>query len=402
MTGFNIFTVSDLNRHIKNSLDNDKLLSELYIKGEISNFTNHIASGHFYFSLKDDKAAVKAVMFRSNAQRLAFTPKNGMTVILRGSVSVFERDGVYQVYAVDMQPDGVGALYLAYQQLKEKLEREGLFDARYKKPIPVLPEKIGVVTSQTGAVLQDIINVLSRRYPIAKIVICPVNVQGEFAEGQLVAAVESLNRQQACDVLIIGRGGGSIEDLWAFNSEALARAVFASQIPVVSAVGHETDFTICDFVADLRAPTPSAAAELVSADVRDIEYTCAKSVRRIQKALSESISYYEDKLGHFSPERLKRRCAALTERYSERLDACLRSANMMMGNKLESSRLRLEKLTTLIKALSPMAVVERGFAVVYDGETVVKKAADVQIGQALDLMFADGKVGVKAEKVELA
>ena len=252
-----VLSVSQLNRYIKMNFDADENLANIFISGEISNFTNHYRTGHLYFTLKDDSAAVRAVMFNSSAKRLKFMPEDGMKVIARGRVSVYEASGQYQLYVDDMQPDGVGALNLAYEQLKEKLQKEGLFSELHKKPYP---EKVGVITSPTGAAVRDIINVLGRRFPYAEIVFCPVLVQGDGAHLQLTDAVNLFNSERAADVIIIGRGGGSIEDLWEFNDEGLARAVYNSEIPVISAVGHETDFTICDFAADMRAPTPSAAA----------------------------------------------------------------------------------------------------------------------------------------------
>ena len=254
-----VLSVSQLNRYIKMNFDADENLANIFISGEISNFTNHYRTGHLYFTLKDDSAAVRAVMFNSSAKRLKFMPEDGMKVIARGRVSVYEASGQYQLYVDDMQPDGVGALNLAYEQLKDKLQKEGLFSELHKKPLPPYAEKVGVITSPTGAAVRDIINVLGRRFPYAEIVFCPVLVQGDGAHLQLTDAVNLFNSERAADVIIIGRGGGSIEDLWEFNDEGLARAVYNSEIPVISAVGHETDFTICDFVADMRAPTPSAA-----------------------------------------------------------------------------------------------------------------------------------------------
>ena len=272
----NVLTVSQLNFYIKSILDSDANLENIFLTGEISNFTDHYQSGHFYFSLKDNKSVVKAIMFAGFARRVKFRPQNGMKVIVRGRVTVYETSGVYQVYVEDMQPDGVGALNLAFEQLKEKLLKEGLFDTKTKKSLPKYPQKVGVITSETGAVFWDIQNVMKRRFPLAEIVFQPVLVQGEGAAEQIIGAIKEFNEDALCDVLIVARGGGSIEDLWAFNDENLARAIADSKIPIVSAVGHETDFTICDFVADLRAPTPSAAAELVVPDaqklISDLEY----------------------------------------------------------------------------------------------------------------------------------
>lgn len=254
-----VLTVSQVNFFIKSLIEGDGRLQSVVVSGELSNFTDHYRSGHLYFSLKDEKSVLKAVMFASAARRLKFRPQDGMKVLIRGRVAVYEPTGQYQLYAEDMQPEGIGALSLAFQQLKERLAAQGLFDREHKRAIPAFPERIGVVTSPTGAAVRDILQITARRWPLAKIVLAPVLVQGSQAPGQIVAALRQLDRQRACDVIILGRGGGSLEDLWAFNDEQVARAVYACSIPVVSAVGHETDYTICDFVADLRAPTPSAA-----------------------------------------------------------------------------------------------------------------------------------------------
>ncbi|MBQ4160836.1 MAG: exodeoxyribonuclease VII large subunit, partial [Clostridia bacterium] len=255
-------TVSELNARMKYIIDSVPAFANIWIKGEISNFKLHF-SGHIYMTLKDDGGVLRAVMFKGSAQKLAFVPENGMKVLARGRISVYERDGGYQLYVEEMQPDGLGALHLAFEQLKKRLEEEGLFDQKHKKPIPKFPNTVGVVTAATGAAVRDIINVISRRYPKAKVLLYPALVQGEGAAEDVSRGIAYFNENKCADVLIVGRGGGSIEDLWAFNEEITARAIFASEIPIVSAVGHEVDFTIADFVADLRAPTPSAAAELV-------------------------------------------------------------------------------------------------------------------------------------------
>ena len=282
-----VLSVSQLNFYLKSLIENDPRLGMVIVSGEISNLTDHYSSGHIYLSLKDSRSVLRAVMFAGNARRLRFRPQNGMKVLCRGRVAVYEPSGQYQLYIEDMQPDGVGALALAYEQLKKKLEAEGLFDASRKKRLPRFPKTVGVITSPTGAAVQDIRNILYRRFPAVNMMLAPVLVQGEGAPAQLINALRQLDAQGQCDVLIIGRGGGSVEDLWAFNDEALARTIAACRTPVISAVGHETDFTICDFVADLRAPTPSAAAELAVPDVRELK-AHLQSQRQYLQSLMEN------------------------------------------------------------------------------------------------------------------
>ena len=329
-----ILSVTQLNKYIKSYFDSDENLLNIFLNGEISNFTNHYRTGHFYFTLKDDDSAIRAVMFRSNASRIKFMPGDGMKVIVRGRVSVYEATGQYQVYVDDMQPDGIGALNLAFEQLKEKLTNEGLFDLSRKKQLPQYPQKVGVITSPTGAAVQDIINVLGRRYPLAEVVFCPALVQGDGAHQQLINAVKKFNAENAADVIIIGRGGGSIEDLWEFNNEDLARTIYNSKIPVISAVGHETDFTICDFVADLRAPTPSAAAELAVPDINELKYSLSSiksayfssicNIIGVQKALLQSYTSkncFKTPLNFVEMQQMKldNKCAVLLKVYQKNI-----------------------------------------------------------------------------------
>ncbi len=386
-----VLSVTQLNTYIKSIIDSDMLLRNIFVVGEISNFTNHYRTGHYYMTLKDENAAIKAVMFRSANQRLRFMPESGMSVIVRGRVSVFERDGQYQLYIDDMQPDGVGALSLAFEQLKNKLANEGLFDEAYKKPIPYRCRKIGVVTSATGAVIEDIKNVVSRRYPLSEIILSPVEVQGMNAAPQIAEAIKKFNLKDDIDVLIVGRGGGSIEDLRAFNEELVARAVFDSIIPVISAVGHETDFTICDFVADLRAPTPSAAAELAVPDIRDDKAFLATVVYRNEALLLEKIESEQSKL-EILRERLKFRSpAAIIDDKINTVDTLYTSAMLNLEKRLTVERSRLTELTAKLDALSPLKVMSRGYSLTYKGEKIITSAKAINTGDRLTVKFSDGE-----------
>lgn len=390
-------TVSQLNEYVKALLDSNELLNDVCIKGEISNFTNHYKSGHLYFSLKDAGGVVKAVMFRSSAVRLRFLPENGMKVLVSGRISAYPRDGVYQLYAEDMQPDGIGSLYLAFEQLKEKLYTEGLFDAEYKKPLPAYPRTVGIITADTGAAVADMKNILTRRFPLAEIVIYPSLVQGAEAPNELCARVRYFNRFRPVDVLIIGRGGGSMEDLWAFNSEALAREIFASKIPVISAVGHETDFTICDFVADLRAPTPSAAAELAVPErgVLLNGITAQKEVfrrllREKVRLLREKLERVENSTAFADPLRPVARCRERLTDQKAQLDEAISDT---IRDKQNALALRAQKLHTL----SPLGVLARGYALVTDtDEKPIVSVKDVSIGQPLTVRIRDGSITATA------
>ncbi len=359
-------TVSQLNNYIKRVMENNSYLKDIWVKGEISNFKLHY-SGHIYMTLKDDHAAVRAVMFRGAAARLRFQPENGMKAICRGRVSVYERDGQYQLYVEEIQPDGLGALHMAFEQLKQKLGEEGLFDDSYKKPLPPYPSVIGVVTAPTGAAVRDIIHVLGRRFPLAHVRICPVLVQGEQAAGQIAAAIHFLNQNHLCDVIIAGRGGGSIEDLWAFNEEIVARAVFASEIPVISAVGHETDFTICDFVADRRAPTPSAAAEIAVPSAFEV----AERIAGCGAALLSSIrQFFLERRSVLS--RLQNAGALLyfpntLADKRVRTDALQKQLEKDYATYIRAKREKLSALCGRLDALSPLKVLARGYAIASDG-----------------------------------
>lgn len=386
-----VLSVSQLNTYVKSILDSDLLLQNVFVVGEISNFTNHYRTGHYYMTLKDENSCIKAVMFRSANQRLKFMPESGMNVIVRGRVSLYDRDGQYQLYIDDMQPDGIGALNLAFEQLKNKLAQEGLFDESNKKPIPYRNKRIGVVTSATGAVIQDIINVISRRYPLAEIILAPVEVQGENAAPQISAAIDRFNLCDDIDVLIVGRGGGSLEDLWAFNEEIVARAVFRSRIPVISAVGHETDFTICDFVADLRAPTPSAAAELAVPNIKDdkafvssVPVNAEFSVRKMIAGEQEKLSLIRDKLRLLSPSNV--------------IDDRLNTVSLLYAKALNLIELRLGDESNRfavacakLDSLNPIKVLSRGYSITLKDTKIVSSVSDITRGDRVTIKLADGE-----------
>lgn len=395
-----VLSVSQLNRYIKMNFDADENLANIFISGEISNFTNHYRTGHLYFTLKDDSAAVRAVMFNSSAKRLKFMPEDGMKVIARGRVSVYEASGQYQLYVDDMQPDGVGALNLAYEQLKEKLQKEGLFSELHKKPLPPYPEKVGVITSPTGAAVRDIINVLGRRFPYAEIVFCPVLVQGDGAHLQLTDAVNLFNSERAADVIIIGRGGGSIEDLWEFNDEGLARAVYNSDIPVISAVGHETDFTICDFVADMRVPTPSAAAELAVPDANELQYALSALKNRMFLNVSSGIADRRSRLEYLTSKGALKSPDEMLSNRSQRLDTAFSKMLSSYENRIGGKKVEFISAATALSKLDPMSVLMRGFAFVSDksGKNVYSSQALAK-GDKINVRFHDGSAACEVKEI---
>lgn len=395
-----ILTVSQINTYLKSIVDSDYNLRNIYVSGEISNFTNHYRTGHFYFTLKDEVGAVKAVMFRSAASRLRFEPCNGMKVLVRCSVSVYERDGIYQLYCEDMQPDGIGELTIAFEQLKEKLSKEGLFSSEHKKPLPLYPMRIGIVTSPTGAALQDIINVTSRRYPSAELILAPVQVQGESAASQISKAIEQFDRKKCADVLIVGRGGGSMEDLWAFNEEQVARAIYNCEIPVISAVGHETDFTIADYVADMRAPTPSAAAEIAVPDYREVLYAADKTldsifdcVMRIIDSYTIRVMAYEKSITSFGPQKT-------LQLYSQCIDACETKIKNTMKSKIDFYQNALTHYASSLEATSPLKVLLRGYAIIEDEMSMpLKSVQKINIEDNIRVTLHDGELLCKVNDV---
>lgn len=387
-----ILTVSQLNFYVKSVLDSDPRLNYVFLCGEISNLTDHYRSGHIYLSLKDNKSVIRAVMFAGNARNLKFKPMEGMKVICRGRVTLYEATGQYQYYIEDMQPDGIGALYQAYEQLKEKLQSKGLFDQSHKKPIPYCPKTIGVITSPTGAAVQDIKNILTRRFPSVNIILCPVLVQGDNAAPQLIDAVNKLNEYDLCDTIIIGRGGGSIEDLWAFNDENLAYAIYNSHIPVISAVGHETDFTICDFASDLRAPTPSAGAELAVPDRNEILQNLDAQRQYLSSLMDKKliennniVSEMTTKLLSLSPD------DKIAKLYND-LDFLSQKYENNSNRIFQNTSNKIELLATKLESLNPVSILKRGYSVVTNNDKTVTSVKDVKNGDTLAINVTNGKI----------
>lgn len=373
----------------------DKALQDIYVRGEISNFVNHYKTGHFYFTLKDGETAIKAVMFRSNAERLNFLPENGMSVIIHGAISVFERDGQYQLYANEMQPEGVGELYLGFEQLKQKLAQGGYFEQ--KRSLPAMPRCICIITAKTGAALQDMLNIIGRRYPIVKIKLIPVLVQGADAPESIVKAFQKAQTVGA-DLIIFGRGGGSVEDLWAFNNEQVAMAIYNSQIPTISAVGHETDFTIADFVADLRAPTPSAAAELAVPDKEALKNGMDSFMEKLLKTVygrlesaEKGIEFAYKHIKALSPgEKIKSD--------SEKLELIEKQLKNRMETLIDSKSKSLAATTDMINALSPLNTIMRGYAIVMKGNTVVKNAENISKGDRITIRMNGGEISAVVDE----
>ena len=386
-------TVKQLNLFVKSLIEGETRLNDIYVTGEISNFKNHYASGHLYFTLKDNDASIRCVMFKGYASRLKFMVSDGLKVIIRGRVSIYEKDGQYQFYAEEMYPDGLGDISLQFEQIKERLTKEGLFDIQNKRDLPKFPKSIAVITSETGAAIRDILNILMRRYPLVEIVICPVSVQGENAVPEMLDALERVYSLSSCDLIIIGRGGGSIEDLWAFNSEALARKIFESPIPVISAVGHETDFTICDFVADLRAPTPSAAAELAVPDITDIAKSIIAFNRNLKSALQDKLNYLKLRFAAIenSPY-LKAPQRALIYSKRQDIDVLTDALITRYNNVINRYSSRLKQNIASLDALSPLKVLSRGYSVAEVNGKVIKSINEANIGDTLTLKLSDGSL----------
>lgn len=428
-------TVEALTKYIKRKFDFDPHLQNIYVKGEISNFKRH-TSGHMYFTLKDKKARIAAVMFASSARSIRFEPEDGMTVLLHGEITVYEPSGQYQIYVKGMEPEGIGALYLAYEQLKEKLDKEGLFNLQYKKKIPTYPDVVGVITSRTGAAIRDIITTIKRRFPIAKIIIYPALVQGSQAAPSIVQAIKIANERQEADVLIVGRGGGSIEDLWAFNEEIVARAIFSSKIPIISAVGHETDTTIADFVADMRAPTPTGAAELAVPNIKDLLEKILNRKVRLTRATKEKLTFSKERLNRIEksyafryPEKLFVQKMELLDRTinqanrlvnqkildanqelihlkqrlkgkkpeaqlklaQQKMDALYKRLNRVMTTTVNQKNQNFVKQLSTLNALSPLKIMERGYSIAFNHEQkIIKRIHDVNIGESITVRVSDG------------
>lgn len=385
-----ILTVSQLNRYMSFKIKEDTKLRGLLVKGEISGFTHHMRTGHFYFTLKDSSSSIKAVMFSSYAASLKFMPQSGMNVIVMGSLQVFERDGVYQLYVTDIQPDGIGAQYLAFEQLKEKLASEGLFEPVYKKPLPKFPKRVGIVTAKGGAALRDILNIIGRRYPFCEAIVFPCVVQGEYAVDSICEALEFAD-SSGCDVIICGRGGGSPEDLFAFNSEKIARTVFAMNTPVISAVGHETDTTLIDFVSDLRAPTPSAAAELAVPDTASLSAAVDSYKNALDNAFAtviarkrQELMAIESELKNYAPS------AALSAMREKLASNEVRLSEAMKGF-IEKKKAVIGSRAAALDSLSPLKIMSRGYSLVYKENELIKSADELSEGDRITVRFADNE-----------
>lgn len=437
-------TVTALTKYIKRKFDVDPHLTDIWVKGEISNFNLH-SRGHMYFTLKDDKARIQAVMFAGANKSLKFKPENGMKVLLRGEISVYEQSGGYQIYVKEMQPDGIGSLYLAYEELKRNLQKEGLFDPKHKKSIPKFPSQIGVITSPTGAAIRDIISTINRRYPQAKVILIPALVQGVQAGTSIVNAINKANHLGQVDVLIVGRGGGSIEELWAFNEEIVARAIFSSAIPIISAVGHETDFTIADFVADLRAPTPTGAAELAVPHFSELLDRLLDRKNRLKRSMQEKLTSKKDRLNQFQTSYAFRYPKQLYLQKEQQLDLLVerlhkegkrsiihkkdsftylqnrlanvhpkdqvkrskdqhstltKKLNREMSSVLSYKHSQFNEMIAKLNALSPLRVMDRGYSLVYHEDKLIKSVKQIEAGHRLKVELKDGQLNCQVEGIE--
>ena len=387
---YNAVTVTQLNKYLKDRFDEDENLNAILVKGEISNFKNHY-TGHMYFTLKDEKSLIKCIMFKSYATKLTFMPKDGMKVMILGSVSVFERDGVYQIYVKSMMEDGMGDLHEQFEQLKAKLEAEGLFDESHKKPIPLYPKVVGVLTSQTGSVIRDIINVSTRRNPNVQIRLYPVPVQGEGAAEKIADGIRFMNENNLADVLILARGGGSLEDLWPFNEEIVAHAIYNSKLPIISAVGHETDFSISDFVADLRAPTPSAAAELAVPDIYEVKQKINVYQNRLRMSLVKKVEIMKLRYEKCMNSRVfKEPTRNINDNYL-RVDNYIKRLENTIKIKQKEEKTKYIELISKLDALSPLKTLTRGYSIVETDNKIIKSSKQLSTGDKIKLRFSDGQ-----------
>ena len=388
-------SVRELNLYIKDIIDRDDFLNNVYVKGEISNFKRHY-TGHLYFTLKDKDSLIKCVCFKSYAGNIKFEPEDGMQVLIFGQVAVYERDGVYQIYVKGMEQDGKGALYAEFEKLKEKLSQKGMFDDAHKKPIPLLPKEIGVITSKTGSVIRDIINVTTRRMPNVHIKLYPAAVQGAGAAETICEAIEYFNKEQNVDVIIVARGGGSIEDLWPFNEEITANAVYNSNIPIISAVGHETDFTICDFVADLRAPTPSAAGELAVPDIKDVLWKIGNLKQRLSSSLTKKLELMKTQYQKVLKSKVFTSPQDMLNERRLKLDSLLKQLENKSEITIKNKKLKLVKSVATLDSLSPLKTLSRGYAMVQkeDGK-IIKKASDLAKDDKIEITLMEGKAEAK-------
>jgi exodeoxyribonuclease VII large subunit len=388
-----IYRVADVTRHLKDMLESDETLQDLWVAGEVSN-CNRAPSGHLYFTVKDAESQLSCVMWKSHAARLTAAPRDGLRVIVHGYISIYEARGSYQLYADTLHAEGVGLLAAQFEELKARLQAEGLFAAEHKRPLPPFPRRIGVVTSPQGAVLHDILNILRRRYPLAHIVVAPTAVQGNDAPPQIIAALGALQAKGDIDVIIVARGGGSLEDLWAFNDEGVARSIYQCSIPVISAVGHEVDFTIADFVADLRAPTPSAAAELVAPDRDELATQVAAGQRRLLELAHLALEQAHGSLQAEARALARLSPRSLLDRQRQRVDELWQRARQRLGHDLQMQAERTRGLDMRLRSLSPLAVLQRGFAIVWQADTnaVVTRVGQAAAGDRLQLQVSDGRI----------
>ncbi len=387
-----IYRVSQVNRYLKQLLFQDTLLQDIQVLGEISNFKHHKPSGHMYFTLKEEDQILRAVFFKHKNQHLTFLPAEGMSVIARGSTSIYERSGYFQLYVEELEPEGQGALYQAFEQLKEKLQEQGLFDAAHKKPLPYIPRKVGVITSPGGAAIRDFMTTLQRRFPLVQLTIFPVAVQGKESAAQIVKALETMDRRREFDVLVLTRGGGSLEELWSFNDEGVARAIFQAKTPVISAVGHETDFTIADFVADYRASTPTAAAELLAPDKNELEKQLQVMSVRLETAMKNSLAGRLHLLKHLSSARFQRYLRDKINYHLQRIDELWSRMTRSIKHDLQIKRATVKNLEDRLQALDPTRVLGRGFTLVVDeNQQLIKRIGQIKENCEVEIIFVDGR-----------